>query len=186
MSEAPTTTRPRTPRLGRNEPAGPGIRLGGRRIEVAPHHCFACGTLNEHGLQLALHAQDGRCWTELRLPRDFEGWDGIAHGGIVCSVLDEVMAWATIEHDAWGLTARLSVDFRKPVPVEALVRGEGWVEEARKRVIRTRGRIVDVATGTVLATAEATYVAAAESRRDELRRRYAFRLVDEVPTAVEG
>ena len=35
--------------------------LGGRRIVYAPHHCFACGELNEHGLHMALHAQEGRC-----------------------------------------------------------------------------------------------------------------------------
>jgi len=75
-----------------SEPAVRDVRLGGRRIEVAPHNCFACGTLNVHGLHLELHAADDRCWVELTLPERFGGWDGIAHGGIVCTLLDEVMA----------------------------------------------------------------------------------------------
>src|SRR5687767_15798599 len=51
------------------------------RFEVAPHHCFACGTLNKSGMGLILHVEPRRCWTELTLERRFEGWDGIAHGG---------------------------------------------------------------------------------------------------------
>ena len=51
------------------------------RFEIEPHNCFACGELNEHGLQLRMHLADRGSWTELTLPRQFEGWDGIAHGG---------------------------------------------------------------------------------------------------------
>ena len=189
MSEAATATRSRRERdTGNGTPSertSPDLRLGGRRIVVEPHNCFACGTLNEHGLQLTLHAEDGRCWTELSLGKGFEGWDGIAHGGVVCTLLDEVMAWATIEHEAWGVTARMTVSFKRPVPIETAIRGEGWVEDARKRLIHTGGRIVDVASGIILATAAGTYMAASPERREELRRRYAFRLVDE-PAPVEA
>ena len=69
--------------------AGPGVRP----FEVADHRCFACGSLNEHGIRLVLHVERGRSWTELELEPQFEGWAGIAHGGILCTILDEVMAW---------------------------------------------------------------------------------------------
>jgi len=62
------------------------VRIGGRRILMTPHNCFACGTLNVHGIQLDLHAGADRCWTELSLAERFEGWEGIAHGGIVTGV----------------------------------------------------------------------------------------------------
>lgn len=164
--------------------AQPGdIRFGGGRIVVEPHHCFACGTLNVHGLRLVLHAGAGRCWTELELEERFQGWDGIAHGGIICTILDEVMAWALVEHDLWGLTARMSVDFRRPVPVGRRIRGEGWVLEARRRIVRAGGRLVDAEDGTVLAESEATYVGVPEARKAELKERYGFRVVD-TPEAV--
>jgi uncharacterized protein (TIGR00369 family) len=154
----------------------PDVRLREGRIRIRPHACFACGTLNAHGLQLQLHAGAERCWTELTLPERFAGWEDIAHGGIVTTILDEVMAWALIEHDHWGLTARMTVDFRKPVPIGRPIRGEGWVVEARRRVITAAGRIVD-ADGTTLATAEGTYVAAPEARKAELKARYDFTIV---------
>jgi uncharacterized protein (TIGR00369 family) len=146
-------------------------------IEVAPHNCFACGELNEHGLHLDLHVEGDRCWTELALPDRFQGWEGIAHGGILCTILDEVMAWSLAATDNWGVTARLNVAFRKPVALGPPFRAEGWVTTVRRRMIETAGRIVDPADGTQLATAVATYVAAdAESRR-RLQERYRFRLV---------
>ena len=145
-------------------------------IEVDPHNCFACGSLNEHGLQLDLHVDGDRCWTELTLVDRFQGWDGIAHGGIVCTILDEVMAWSLASTDNWGLTARLGVTFRKPVPLGRRIRGEGWITANRRRVIETAGRIVDVATGDVLARGEATYVAADAERKQQLQARYRFRL----------
>ncbi len=159
--------------------SGVGVTYRGQRIVLDPHNCFACGELNEHGLHLVLHTQDGRCWTELELDQRFEGWDGIAHGGIVATILDEVMAWALIDTDAWGLTARMDVGFKRPVPLGAPIRGEGWVVEARRRLMTTAGRIVDAASGTVLATAEATYVAAPADRREALRARYRFRVTDD-------
>ncbi len=48
---------------------------------------------------------------------EFQGWEGIAHGGIVATILDEVMGWALAAADAWGYTAKLSIAYRRPVPV---------------------------------------------------------------------
>ncbi|HEX8939947.1 MAG TPA: PaaI family thioesterase [Candidatus Limnocylindrales bacterium] len=153
------------------------LSVPGAVIELRPHNCFACGQLNVGGLHLALHVDDRRCWTELSLPARFEGWEGIAHGGILCTILDEVMAWALVERDDWGVTARLSVEFRRPVPIGQAIRAEGWITEGRRRVVHTAGRIVDAASGTELATAEGLYVAAPEARKRDLKQRYDFRLV---------
>lgn len=144
------------------------------RFAIRPHNCFACGELNVSGLHLQLHLEPGRCWTELSLARRFEGWEGIIHGGILTTILDEVMAWSLVERDTWGVTARLSVDFRRPVTVDQPIRAEGWITDARRRVQRTAGRIVDAGDGRELVAAEATYVAAPEARKSELKARYGF------------
>lgn len=144
------------------------------RFEVAPHHCFACGTLNEHGLGLELHVEARRAWIETVLDRRFEGWEDIAHGGIVATILDEVMAWSLAGEDNWGVTARMAVEFRRPVRVGQPIRAEGWITRSRRRIVETEGRVVDAADGTVLATGTGTYLAADESRKQELRERYKF------------
>jgi len=172
--------------------ASPDILIGSRRILLTPHNCFACGQLNVHGLRLDLHARSGRCWTELSLPERFEGWEGIAHGGIICTILDEVMAWAIVGEDVWGVTARLQVEFKRPIPVGAPIRGEGWIVRRRRRWLETGARIVDVASGGELATATAVYVAVPEEKQRELKDRYAYRMVTErageaeLPEKVDG
>jgi len=158
------------------------VRIGGSRIVLEPHNCFACGSLNVHGLHLDLHAADGTCWTELVLDRRFEGWEDIAHGGIVCTILDEVMAWALVESDNWGVTARMQVDFKRPVPIGRAIRGEGRIVDVRRRLVRAQGVLVDPTSGTLLARAEGTFVAAPEGRKQALKERYGFRLeCDETP-----
>ncbi len=144
------------------------------RFEVAPHHCFACGTLNEHGLGLVLHVEPQRAWVDLELEKRFEGWDDIAHGGIICTILDEVMAWALAAEDNWGVTARMAVEFRRPVKIGQPIRAEGWITRKRRRIIDTEARIVDRDDGTLLAAASGVYVAADEERKRQLRERYAI------------
>lgn len=145
---------------------------GVQRFEVAPHHCFACGTLNTSGLGLVIHVEPKRAWVDAALDRRFQGWDDIAHGGIICTILDEVMAWSLAGGDDWGVTARMQVEFRKPVAIGQSIHAEGWITESRRRIIDTEARLTDATTGTVLATATGVYVAADETRKAELRQRY--------------
>ena len=153
--------------------AGPGVTP----FDLAPHNCFACGTLNAHGIHLLLHVERGRAWTELSLPAHFQGWNGMAHGGIVCAILDEVMAWALVGEDNWGVTARMSVEFKRPVAIGEAIKAWGEITRARRRIVETAGMIVD-ADGRILATGTGTYLAADEERKRELRRQYGFRLAE--------
>lgn len=158
---------PATPAEGSNRP-----------FEIAPHHCFACGELNEHGLGLRLHLTDHGSWTELTLADRFEGWQGIAHGGILATIADEVMAWSLFTDDRVGLTAHLAVDYRRPAPVGRPIRAEGWITERRRLKYSTAARILDATTGATLAEATGVYVAAPPSREREIRARYGIRARD--------
>ena len=140
-----------------------------------PHHCFACGELNEAGLHLELHTSPDGAWTELVLEPRFQGWDGVAHGGIVCTILDEVMAWAVIGRGTWGVTARMSVTFRRPVHAGTAIRAEGHVVEEGRRAARAAGQVLDATTGEVLATGESTFVAVPPEQLERLKARYGMR-----------
>lgn len=154
-------------------------------FELAPHNCFACGALNVTGIRLLLHVERGRAWTDVTLDARFQGWDGMAHGGIICAILDEVMAWALVGEDNWGVTARMSVDFKRPVAIGQPVRAFGDVTRSRRRLVDTSGRIVD-ADGVVLASGVGLYVSADEARKRDLREQYGFRLVDNGREAPAG
>jgi uncharacterized protein (TIGR00369 family) len=153
----------------------PGRRDRDGAFEFEPHHCFACGELNEHGLHLVIHTDPAGAWAETTLEPRFQGWEAVAHGGVVCTLLDEVMAWSVIGQGTWGVTARLNVAFRRPIPVGRPIRAEGTVAEANRRAFRTEGRIVDGATGEVLATAEGTFMALPTDQVEQLKARYGMR-----------
>jgi uncharacterized protein (TIGR00369 family) len=140
-----------------------------------PHHCFACGELNEHGLHLRIHTDPSGSWVETTLEPRFQGWESVAHGGVVCTLLDEVMAWSVIGQGTWGVTARLNVVFRRPIPVGRPIRAEGRVADANRRAFRTEGRILDAETGDVLAAAEGTFMALPADQVERLKARYGMR-----------
>lgn len=162
---------------GRNAARQPRLRDREGTFQFEPHRCFACGELNEGGLQLVLHTSPDGAWTETTLASTFQGWDAVAHGGIVCTLLDEVMAWSVIGQGTWGVTARLNVAFRRPIPTGRTVRAEGHVVEEHRRAIRTAGRVFDPATGEVFATAEGTFMALPAAELDRLKARYGMRRV---------
>ncbi len=150
-------------------------------FEFDPHHCFACGELNEHGLHLQLHTDPERSWTELTLQPQFQGWDSVAHGGIVCTILDEVMAWSVIGRGTWGVTARLNVAFRRPIPTGRAIRAEGRVSQEHRRAFRTVGEVRDLATDELLATAEGTFIAVPPDQLAGLEARYGMRRTNQAP-----
>ncbi|HEX5589109.1 MAG TPA: PaaI family thioesterase [Candidatus Limnocylindrales bacterium] len=164
----------------------PITEIEGRPFRFEPHRCFACGELNEHGLRLQLHTDASGCRTQLVLDPRFQGWEDVAHGGILATILDEVMAWAVIGRGTWGVTARMTIDYRRPVPVGTPIRAEGEVVESKRRLARTAGRILDARSGEVLATATGTYVAAPPDRLAELQARYRLRPSDDAPDMVDA
>ncbi len=160
--------------------------MAGRRFVFEPHRCFACGELNEHGLHLVLHADASGCWTDIALGGAFQGWEDVVHGGILCTILDEVMAWSVIGRDTWGVTARMGVEFKRPVRVGQAIHAQGWVTSGSRRLFQTEGRIVDAASGETLASSTGTYVAAPPARLAELKARYQLRPLDDRSALLPG
>lgn len=129
-------------------------------INVAnDHHCFGCGRLSLHGLQLSFYEnEDGNgVWAPFTPTDAFEGYEGVVHGGIVCTVLDEVMAWSLYRERTWAVTGQLSTRFRKPVVVGVPTRAVGRVVRDRGRVIEVRGELRREADGLLLAEASGTF-----------------------------
>jgi len=136
------------------------------------HHCFACGTLNEAGLHLDFEVSRDRAETRFVPERRHEGYDGTVHGGIVAALLDETMGWAVFHQGIWGVTARLNVSFRRPVPVGQELHVVAEVTRRRSRAIETSGAVRRANDGALLAEADATFLVMPEERRRALELRY--------------
>lgn len=136
------------------------------------HWCFACGRANPIGLRLDFEFSPGRAETIFVGRREHQGYDGALHGGIVTALLDETMAWAIFQDGTWGMTTRLALAFRMSAPIGEEIRIVGQVVRERRRAVDLRGEIRRVRDGSLVATAEATYVKMSEARRNELIEKY--------------
>lgn len=107
--------------------------------------CFVCGQNNPHGLRLSFEFDEasGEVVCRTVFPQHFQGWKDVLHGGIVSTVLDEIMAKAVGHKGFKGVTAELNVRYKQPVKTgtEYVIRGR--VNEIRKRLVFTEARILD-------------------------------------------
>ena len=75
--------------------------------------------MNPHGLHLRFWRRDGSVASRFAVPDRFHGAPGIAHGGIVATIMDEISCVAAFSlRDSRVVTGELSVRYRKPCPVE--------------------------------------------------------------------
>lgn len=119
--------------------------------------CFACGTRNGRGLRLRF-APDGPGGARALVTLDphLQGYRGIAHGGIVMLLLDEVMAHACGSGGDKVMTAAVAVRFRAPVPLGVALELRGRVLARRGKIIKVEAALTDAA-GTTLATAQGSF-----------------------------
>lgn len=122
------------------------------------HHCFACGAKNPKGLKMEISFENGRAISRIVLSKTYQGWQGIAHGGIVATLLDEVMAHAVMRTHGLAVTGSLEVRFRAPVLLDVTLRAEGWVESLKSGIALGCARIVEEDTGKVLAEAKGKFI----------------------------
>ena len=123
-------------------------------------HCFVCGLENHHGLQLAFYeGESGQVIAETTVPEQFQGYPGVVHGGIVAAMLDEVaMRAAMIEdHNQFKVTAKMTLRYRKQVPVEKPLTMIGTMEHVGGQAARARGEI-RLPDGSIGAEVEALMV----------------------------
>lgn len=98
-------------------------------MQTLPHtlSCFVCGEANPGGLRLQFQT-DGRVVESKFIPQDTHvGFKGMVHGGIIATVLDEVMVWAcAVQAHRFAVCVELSVRYLKPVKPgqELVVTGE--------------------------------------------------------------
>ena len=123
--------------------------------------CFVCGTNNPAGLRLAFEVdRDGRTLRTTCQPPDvYQSWEGIVHGGLVATLLDEAMGKLAYELGRPALTATLEVRFRRPARVGEAIAVEAAIDDPDRRLIAARARALDP-RGEVLAEATATLMPA--------------------------
>ena len=123
------------------------------------NHCFGCGGANARGMRLTFEQDDAarRVRGRFQLGAEYQGGSGYIHGGIIATLLDEVMSKANRFRDVRAVTAELSVEYLRPVRVGQDFVVEGWEAEAKGRNLFLQGEIRDT-EGNVLARGRGRFV----------------------------
>ena len=116
------------------------------------NRCFGCGGANDGGMKLTFeqNAESRKIIGRFVLGDRYQGGGGMAHGGIIATLLDEAMGKVCRFREVRAVTAELSVEYLKPVSVQSEIVVEGWETEQKGRNLFHAGEIRNAA-GDVLA-----------------------------------
>jgi acyl-coenzyme A thioesterase PaaI-like protein len=119
--------------------------------------CFACGPHNPIGLHLQFAEDGAGIRAEFTPGPEYQGYEGVVHGGIVATALDEAMANLCHLRGREALTARLEIRYRRETPVGRRIVVSARVTGERGRIF-TAEAMLALPDGTRLADARGIFV----------------------------
>ena len=156
---------------------------------VPPFHlpwCCGCGPEAEHGLRLEARLEGDLVVADMQFAPWFQGGPGLVHGGAVAAFFDDLMGFVPMAHYVPAVTARLEIDYRKPIALGTSIRGEAWLvrREGRKLWaeacgVDAGGRTYIEASALFLAVGADHFVKALDDMPIEQRERLASYKPDE-------
>lgn len=114
------------------------------------------GLSNPLAPPMKLEARDSRIHGEATFGSAYEGPPGHVHGGFVAAAFDEVLGFAQSLTGNPGMTASLTVRYRRPTPLHVTLRFEAGVDRVEGRKIYASGKVL--LGETVTAEAEGIFV----------------------------
>jgi len=120
------------------------------------HKCFVCGTENPFGLKLSFSPgpEPDQVETQVIFPGHFQGWPGIVHGGLVSTLLDEIMVKAAEAKSIKCVTGEIQVRFKKPTLTQEAYKAVGKILTIRQRIIYAEATLANPG-GELVAVANA-------------------------------
>jgi len=127
-------------------------------MEIQNPMCFACGSDNPIGLRLQFQDDAWVAQTEFMPKPEYQGYQGILHGGLISTLLDEVMARPLVMQGIRAVTAKMEVRFRKAAPIGGRLLARAELAGQRGRVYEMKA-VIKTGDGDTIAEATATFMA---------------------------
>ena len=122
--------------------------------------CLICGLENDLGLKGDFYnMEDGSVGAIFTFKPVHQSYPGRTHGGMISALLDELAGralWVT-DPELFGVTATMTVKFRKPVPYDKKLLGKGEIIKRNGRLFTAKAKVMDENKNT-LAELEGTYM----------------------------
>lgn len=123
-------------------------------------YCFVCGKNNPQGFKIEVRYSEAElaAETELAIPREYQGWAEVIHGGILSTLLDELMAHAVWHFAGPGLTLGLEVRFHAPLKPGESIRVRGVMHTLNGSRRQAEGEIIRLADGQRIASGKSRFL----------------------------
>ena len=128
------------------------------RLSTSANRCFVCGPGNTAGLRIRFRLDGDICRAEFTPGEHHVGYDGVTHGGILFSLLDDVMANVVFLQGERCYTAKAEVRYRQPLAVGTPVRLEGWLQRRKGSLAILAGRVIRAEDDAVVAEATGSFM----------------------------
>ena len=128
------------------------------RARPDANRCFVCGPDNPEGMRIPFRMDGDICKAEYTPNENQCGYDGVVHGGILFSLLDDVMANWLFLHGERAYTGKCEIRFRAPAPAGVQLRLEGVLIERRGRRVKLAGHARRADDDSVVAETAATFL----------------------------
>jgi len=126
--------------------------------ESPANRCFVCGPSNPIGLKLKFRIDGDVCRAEFTPAEQHMGYQGLTHGGIIFSLLDDVMAnWLWLQGERC-FTARADIRYRASLPIGTPVRLEGRMVKRKGRLVQLEGRVIRQDDDATVAEANGSFM----------------------------
>jgi uncharacterized protein (TIGR00369 family) len=92
---------------------------------------------------MTFYTDEAAVYSKITVPDHLCGWNNLVHGGVLTTIMDEIMSWAAIYLlKRVPMTKSISVDFLKPVYVGNPLKAEGTILDNKgKHEALMEGRI---------------------------------------------
>ena len=122
------------------------------------NQCFVCGPENPRGLQISFSLDDEFCVATFTPSKLHCGYEGITHGGIIFSALDDVMANWLYLRGIEAVTAKCDLRYKDPLPTETPVDLKSWCVKQKRRLVVMAATMHQQHDNALIAECEATFM----------------------------
>ena len=118
------------------------------------NRCFGCGKENPLGLKIAftLDRENKAIKGEFTPRPEYQGYQGITHGGIIATLLDEAMVRLAFELGIYTVTAWMEIRYTSPLATGEKVYVSANITKEGKKLLEATAEVTD-SSGTCIAKA---------------------------------